>query len=287
MRVFITFAAGESYERLAEVLKDSIETFSEYDLIVYKPEDFDYKLNTDLPYQITVYKILSSIKSLELYDEVTWLDTDCLVTKNIDKIWNNKADGYPLLPSERFNNFHIWPNAKQNCQDVNFLRESKERIGVVDNDFNNSYLQSCCMVMNKSCIPFLDEVISYYDVYDNNTYPYGDESIINCMIWRDKLPNNLGDVFLCSHYFSPYIIEAVLKSKTPEEYNNLFDINHRIADNEDSFILSHGWSLARHNRIGLVNNNFENLLFLHGSKSADLHRNYLNKLKEWIDTSDK
>jgi hypothetical protein len=287
MRVFITFAAGESYERLAEVLKDSIETFSEYDLIVYKPEDFDYKLNTDSPYQITVYKILSSIKSLELYDEVTWLDTDCLVTKNIDKIWNNKADGYPLLPSERFNNFHIWPNDKQNCQDVNFLRESKERIGVVDNDFNNSYLQSCCMVMNKSCIPFLDEVISYYDVYDNNTYPYGDESIINCMIWRDKLPNNLGDVFLCSHYFSPYIIEAVLKSKTPEEYNNLFDINHRIADNEDSFILSHGWSLARHNRIGLVNNNFDNLLFLHGSKSADLHRNYLNKLKEWIDTSEK
>jgi hypothetical protein len=107
------------------------------------------------------------------------------------------------------------------------------------------------------------------------------------MIWRDKLPNNLGDVFLCSHYFSPYILELALSVKTKEEYNNLFDINHRIVDNEDTFILSHGWTLARHNRIGLVNNNFDNLLFIHGSKSVDLHRNYLNKLKEWIGTSEK
>jgi hypothetical protein len=93
------------------------------------------------------------------------------------------------------------------------------------------------------------------------------------------LPNNLGDVFLCTHYFSPYIIEAALKAKTSEEYHNLFDINHRLVDNEDTFILSHGWSLARHNRIGLVNNNFENLLFLHGSKDPNLHKQYLNSIK--------
>jgi hypothetical protein len=219
------------------------------------------------------------LKALETYDEVVWLDTDCLVTKNIDNIWSNKADGYPLLPSERFNNFNIWPSSKPNYQDINFLGLAKERIGVVENDFNNSYLQSCCMVMNKSCIPFLNEILSYYDNYDNNVYPYGDESIINCMIWRDKLPNNLGDVFLCTQYFSPYIIEAALKVKTSEEYHNLFDINHRLVDNEDTFILSHGWSLARHNRIGLVNNNFENLLFLHGSKNPNLHKQYLNSIK--------
>jgi hypothetical protein len=279
MKVFITFAAGEVYERLSEVLKDSIDRFSAYDLIVYRLEDFEDKVNTDLPYQITIYKILSSLKALESYDEVVWLDTDCVVTQYIDKIWDKKVDGYPLLPTERFNNFNIWPSSKLNYQDVNFLGKAKEKVGVVENDFNNSYLQSCCMMMNKSCIPFLNEIVKYYDDYDNNVYPYGDESIINCMIWRDKLINNLGDVFLCSHYFSPYIIEAALSAKNREEYNNLFDINYRIADNEDTFILSHGWSLARHNRIGLVNNNYGNLLFLHGTKDDKLHRRYLNSIK--------
>jgi len=278
MRSFITFAAGESYERLAEVLKESIERFSEYDLIVYKLDDFD-KVHTDSLYHITVYKILASIKALETYDEIVWLDTDCLVTKNIDRIWEKKANGYPLLPTERFNNFHIWPSDKPNYKDINFLRLAKERVDVTENDFNNSYLQSCCMMMNRTCIPFLSEILSYYNDYDSNVYPYGDESIINCMIWRDKLPNNLGDVFLCSQYFSPYIIEASLNASSKEEYQNLFDINHRIADNEDTFILSHGWSLARHNRIGLINNNFENLLFLHGNKSANIHRRYLDIIK--------
>jgi len=279
VKTFITFAYGEAYENLAKVLKDSIDKFSEYDLIVYKLEDFEDKVSIDLPYQVTVYKILSSLKSLEKYDEVVWLDNDCLVTKNIDKIWNHKADGYPLLPTERFNNFNIWPNSKSNYQDINFLSNAKEKIGVSDTDFNNSYLQSCCMVMNKTCIPFLNEILNYYNDYDNNVYPYGDESIINCMMWRDKLTNNLGDVFLCTHYFSPYIIEAALNASSKEEYQNLFDINHRIADNEDTFILTHGWSLARHNRIGLISNNFENLLFLHGNKSADVHRRYLNIVK--------
>jgi hypothetical protein len=278
MRAYITFADGEEYLKLAEVLKESINLHSNYDLIIYKLDDFN-KIHTESLYHITIYKILSSLKSLENYDEVVWLDTDCLVTRNIDKIWNNKPDGYPLLPLERFNNFKIWPSDKPNYQDVNFLGLAKEKIGVVNNDFNNVYLQSCCMVMNKTCIPFLNEILRYYDNYDNSIYPYGDESIINCMMWRDNSPNNLGDVFLCTHYFSPYIIEAVLNCKSKEEYQNLFDINYRIADNEDTFILTHGWSLSRHNRIGLMNNNFDNLLFVHGNKSSDVHRKYLNVMK--------
>ena len=150
---------------------------------------------------------------------------------------------------------------------------------ILDEFFNNSYLQACCMVFNKNCLDFFKEVLQHYQNFNSDVYPYGDESIINCMIWRDKLSNNLGDVFLCSQYFSPYIIEAALNASSKEEYQNLFDINHRIADNEDTFILSHGWSLSRHNRIGLINNNFENLLFLHGNKSANIHRRYLDIIK--------
>ena len=281
MRVFITFAAGGLYEKLSEVLKESIDRFSKYKLIIYKPEDFDIKWepeNWQSSY-VFIYKVLSCLKSLESYDEVVWLDNDCLATHNIDKIWDNNVTNYPLLPTERFNNFHIWPSEKQNYQDVNFLGEAKKRIGVVNNDFNNVYLQACCMIYNKSCQAFFEEVLDHYQSFDGQVYPYGDESIINCMMWRDKLSKNLGDVFLCSHYFSPYILEAAMNAKTKEEYHNLFDINHRIANNEDTFILTHGWSLARHNRIGLVNNNFGNILFLHGNKSVDIHRRYLKSIK--------
>ena len=289
MRTFITFAAGEQYEKLSEVLKESIDTFSEHSLLIYKPEDFDIKWEPEnwQPSYVFIYKVLSCLKALETYDEVVWLDNDCLPTYNIDKIWNNKIDNYPLLPTERFNNFHIWPNDKPNYQDPIFLKGAKERIGVIDNDFNNVYLQACCMLFNKNCVDFFKEVLHHYKDFDSNFYPYGDESIINCMMWRDKLTNNLRDVFLCSHYFSPYILELALSIKSKEEYGNLFDINHRVNDNEDTYILNHGWSLARHNRIGLVSNNFENLLFLHGSKSVELHSRYLKVLKEWIDTSEK
>ena len=281
MRKFITFAVGEQYEKLSEVLKESIKLNSKYDLIIYKTEDFNIKWEPEnwQPSYIFIYKVLSCLKALENYDEIVWLDNDCLVTKNIDKIWERKIDNYPLLPNERFNNFHIWPNEKPNYQDTNFLGDAKRIIGVIDTNFDNSYLQACCMLFNKNCVDFFKEVLHYYQNFNSDVYPYGDESIINCMIWRDKLSNNLGDVFLCTQYFSPYIIETALNTKNKEEYNNLFDINHRLVDNEDIFILTHGWSLARHNRIGLINNNFENLLFLHGSKKLHIHNKYLLLMK--------
>lgn len=280
-RVFITFAAGDLYDNLSLILKEGIESVSEYPLIIYKPEDFDIKWEPESwkPAYVYIFKVLSCLKSLETYDEVVWLDNDCLPTKKIDKIWNYKIDNYPLLPRERFDNFEVWPNSKPNYQDPNFLGSAKKSIGVTDTDFNNVYLQACCMYFNKNCASFFEEVYNRYQDFDNNVYPYGDESIINCLLWRDKLSNNLGSVFLCSHYFSPYIIEAFLNSKSSEEYANLFDINHRLLDNEDTFILSHGWTLARHNRIGLIDNNYENILFLHGSKDPNLHRQYLNCIK--------
>lgn len=280
-KVFITFAVGDQYEKLSEVLRESIDIFSEYKLVIYKPEDFDIKWEPEnwQPSYIFIYKVLSCLKALESYDEIVWLDNDCLVTKNIDKIWERKIDNYPLLPNERFNNFHIWPSEKPNYQDTNFLGGAKRIIGVTNTNFSNSYLQACCMLFNKNCVDFFKEVLHHYQDFNSDVYPYGDESIINCIIWRDKLSNNLGDVFLCTHYFSPYIIEAALKTKTSEEYNNLFDINYRINDNEDTFILKHGWSLARHNRIGLINNNFENLLFLHGAKDSNLHNRYLKSVQ--------
>ena len=99
------------------------------------------------------------------------------------------------------------------------------------------------------------------------------------MIWKNKYSDNLGDVFLCSHYFSPHTIEGFIKADNPEDYRRLFDISYRIEGVDEDFLLRHGVSKAYHNRIGLVENNFENVLFFHGSKLTDIHNGYLTLMK--------
>lgn len=281
-RVFITFAVGDQYEKLSDLLKESVELNSKYNLIIYKSEDFniEYKPESWKPGYIFIYKVLSCLKALETYDEVVWLDNDCLVTKNIDKIWERKIDNYPLLPKHRFYNFETWPHGKTDYCDSNFLKEGKQKVALIDNNFNNLYLQACCMFFNKNCQNFFSEVLDYYNDYSNVEFPHGDETIINLLIWKNKHLDNLGDVFLCTHYFSTYVIEGFIKSKDSEEYRRLFDISFRSDSvDEDGFILNHGVSLANHNRIGLIKNNFDNLLFFHGSKRLDVHNKYLSLMK--------
>ncbi len=279
-RTFVTFAVGEIYEKLSKVLESSINSFSEYKLIIYKPEDFDIEYKPELwdgPRSINFsYKILSCLKALENYDEVVWLDNDCVVTYNIDKIWNYKVENYPLLPKHRFYNFEVWPHAKVNHRDPNLLKIAKEKIGV-DSDFDNIYLQACCMLFNKNCKSFLDEIMYYYKDYDSSIYPFGDETIINLLIWKNKYKLNLGDVFLCSYYFSSNKINEFINLKKSDDYPKIFD---RQSYNNNECVLSC--------RLGLINNNFDNILFLHGSKSESLHNSFLinminkNKSKRYL-----
>jgi len=277
-RTFVTFSVGDEYMRISEVLKKSIEGFSEYSLKIFGIEDFEMEYRPDLwkPGYIYIYKILSCIKALEEHDEVVWLDNDCLATRNIDKIWDMKPDGYPLLPKHRFQNFETWPHIKTDYSDPSVMSKGKLRVGVSDG-FENSYLQACCMLFDRSCIGFLIDVLGYFFGYDNEDFPYGDESIINLLMWKRRLGKSLGDVFLCSYYFSPYFLDEFIKSKSAQQYQDLFDISKRIQEvDEDGVILSHGASLARHNRLGLLRNNFDRVLFFHGSKSVELHERYLN-----------
>jgi hypothetical protein len=281
-RAFITFAVGDDYIRLSQVLKKSIESFSEYPIKSFGVEDFDLEYRPDLwkPGYIYIYKVLSCIKALEEYDEVVWLDNDCLATDNIDKIWDMDIEGYPLLSKHRFQNFDVWPHFKTDYSDPSIMVEGKVRVGV-SGEFDNSYLQACCMFFDRGCLEFFKEVIGYFEDYDNVYFPYGDESIINLIRWRDNLSKDLGDVFLCSYYFSPYFLDEFIKSTDSGMYQDLFDISKRLEGvNEDGIILAHGASLARHNRVGLIRNNFEDILFFHGSKSTELHDRYLSLMIE-------
>jgi hypothetical protein len=281
-RAYITFADGELYESLAGVLDESIMMFSEYPLIIYRKYDLGLNADDDLSKSGYKYKLLACLKSLELYDEVVWLDTDCLVTSNIDKIWFEswRIEDYPLLPKHRFFNSVIWLANRPNYNDPNFIKPAKDRVGITEHSFENVYLQACFMFFNKECRNFFKEAISYYDGYDSNVFQFGDETILNCMIWK-RFGYNLGSVFLCSCYHSPDFLESVIKTKNRDEYKSLFD-RSVFNTGYGYYTWSEHMSSDRSNPFPLpiLENNFENIMFFHGSKDPILHRHYLSCMKE-------
>ena len=259
-RTFITFSYGDLNDQLLHRLKFSLDKFSNYELQVYREKDFDIKYNTSDPefWQSGngyVFKVLSCLKALEQYDEVVWIDTDCLVTNYIDKIWFEswRLNNFPLLPKYRFSMFG---NNSSNIevpmtiQVEKSLDKVKDIIPFTERIF---YSQACFMYFNKSCRSFFEEVLSYLNNFNKEIFPYkifdhsggvGDESIINFLFWKYNFTDNLGEIFLCSHYFN-YSLENTIKNKNREN----FSINLSILPER---------------------NNFENILFFHGTKSIEL-----------------
>lgn len=289
-RSFITFSHGEVSDSLCERLNQSINICSKYPLKVYKKSDFIIMDNEEEGEDFwasgnglkgSIYKILSCLEALEEFDEVVWLDTDCIASHNIDKVWDYKPNDFPLIPKHRFYNFVNWPHAKMDWRHPGILTSAKKIIGCEDNQFENTYLQTCMMVFNKSCKDFYDQVLEYFNVFDKEAFPYGDETIINVLIWKNKFNQNLGDVFLCSYYFSPYIIKS-FNEISKEDYPKLFDPDYKNIIPEgidEDFILSYGKTKSEHNRITLINNNFDDVLFFHGNKSPDLADQFIEYLK--------
>lgn len=260
-RTFITFSEGESNNNLMERLRKSITQFSNYDLKVYNRNDFDLDYDTSDPEFWKsglgyIYKVLSCIKALEEYDEVVWIDTDCLATNYIDKIWfeNWRLDKFPLLPKYRFSMFGQ-NTAKfervMNVSDPNFLKSGKEKVGChrFDRDF---YSQACLMFFNKSCLGFFEEALSYFTNYNKDFFPLGDESIMNCLFWKYNYTDSLGEIFLCSQFMSTGLT-TFIQNNNRENFKNTLSIIP-------------------------IENKFENILFLHGSKSIDVVDKLLNCL---------
>jgi hypothetical protein len=262
MKTFITFSDGYLNDELTKVLQESISTFSKYPLKVYKKEDFDVQYDTNDPTFWSsgkgyVYKILSCLKALEEYDEVVWIDTDCVVTNYIDKIWFEswRINSYPLLPKYRFNVFKKELSNGMDLPDVSeswFLENGKNKVGVytVERKF---YSQACFMFFNNSCKNFLEETLGYFNDYDSDCFPNGDESIINCLLWKYKFNDSLGDIFLCSHFFGYYMMHII----SINERDRFMDINYTPSQNI-----------------------FENILFLHGNKNPMFANEILKSLIE-------
>jgi hypothetical protein len=268
-RAFITFSEGDHYNKLTEYLKQTLDKFSNYDLVVYKLKDLEdlfkvsesdwsgegeVKQNSQNFSQhnpiVYIYKILSCIKALEYYDEIVWIDTDCIVNHNIDDVWNRFKDveDYPLLP--KYKNY-MWINSPHHISDVrdpDFNKNGKEYFEIESVSDDSFYLQACFMLINKNCLGFLEEVVRHFDNFNAELFPCGDETIINLMLWKYKKTNNLGNNFLCSYYFG-YSLDLFINLNGPEEFTNLCSLIPK-------------------------DNNYNEILFFHGTKDIEV-TNYL------------
>lgn len=259
-RAFITFSFGYNNDELSKILLKSINTFSRfYDLKIYTPLDFEDDLDYKNPdfwksSYCYIYKVLSCLKSLETFDEVVWLDTDIIATHNIDKIWDKFKDleDYPLLPKERFANFNIY-DIHQVPEDTenDYFKKISTFFGI-DYDIKNRYLMACCMIFNRKSTNFFSEVLKNFERYDKEIMLYGDESIINGLLWQKQKKNNLGNVFICSQYFN-YSLKNYITLEAPEDYCKIFSKKSN-------------------------DNIFYDVLFFHGQKELKISNFLLNNL---------
>ena len=277
-RTYVTFSEGDDYKDICNILVEGISNFSQYDILVYSASDFDEVWDIENWPQGYSYKfkIMSCLKALRYYDEVIWLDSDVVVTSDIDLLWEKKVDNYPLLPKYRFDNFIRWPQSKGDMRNHWELSEGKQKVGLDHTDFENGYYQACAMLMNRACESFLKDVLSYFYDFDSLCFPFGDETIINLLLWKYRHRNNLGDVFLCTHYFSPSHIIRAIDTDSPQSYQDLFNPN--IVDPvEEGLLIGDTDNYRVHNRLGVIDCS-KKPLFFHGSKSVDLHRYILNHI---------
>lgn len=252
-RCFITFAEGENYQKLANILKESIDINSEYKLKIYQKKDFaqDYDLRAPKKF---IYKILCCLDAIKYYDEVVFIDCDAVATRNIDKIWfeSYRLKEYPLLPLSRFNIFD------EKCIDqkkYTFLNnEALQYFNILAEKWY--YRQACFLFFNKKSIDFFNLVLEYFKIENFiNIFHFEDETIINCLLIKYNYNDNLGDIFLCSYYFNN-ILDEYLKIQNREDYLQIFK------------------------RFSISYNNYENILFFHGSKDCELHNKYLRLMKK-------
>ena len=266
-RCFVSFyyEAGDSlYSELLHILKISIGTFSNYDIIIYNEHDFnEYDIpsrdNFNNPY-IYRWKYFSIKKCLESYDEVIWLDSDIIVNHKIDEIWEyfTLIDGFPILHSSRFSNY-INPPRKDGVTD---LKYSPYLANILDN-FNcdtvvTEWKQACVLLFNKTCNHIIDELIYYLNI------GVEDEHLLNLFYNYYKPHHTISGLFVCSHFFGVNILIHNMVRFDKSAYNNFMDTYVGYVYGEN------GLCIDTYGPMKLKIDNFDKILFWHGAKSLEV-----------------
>lgn len=216
---FVTFCT-ENYVNILDCLIDSVLEFSKYEITVFSI-NFDYKhdnnrvkskridLNTVDYYNICKSKIISSINND--YDVGLVLDSDMIVTKDIDSIFDENMDkiinsDFPLFakhPHDPFSNPHhhaintikIFTNKKPKMKYVyaSFLFSQK----------NKWFLNEVLNEMEKNRVNGEDEIVinallTKYEVnYDigYNYLPNGTDTLVNNYL-NEQMSEELHQTYL-------------------------------------------------------------------------------------------
>lgn len=266
-RCYVLFCDQKYYQYMKNVLT-LLDEFSEYKVLAYTvnflPTDhfknvtfkrvnddnlFEYqttgknyliKDNWDKNMYMCFNKINIIIESLKTgFDEFVYLDVDTFPTQNINDIFEIARKGldYPILP--RYEHEIMIYGDRGNPIVEDGYDETKtlewwliEKLGLIGKYERTHYRQSCFFYYNKKCKSFWEEcckIISNDEIFKNQNEFFGDESIINVLLWERS----------GVEYFDGQHIKHVMDGdqfKTFEKVDDFF----RELQNNDKLWLLHG-----------------------------------------------
>ena len=217
-RAYVVCAVGQKYINSTEGLIKSINKYSNFPIILYYSDgvvNYEYPnliiqpFNTNKKLIDSEYsnKLLTTLKSevtlgcLKNYnvDVVVMLDSDIIVTPNIDNIfkeYESEIENYPLFIKYSWDIISVLGRPLVSDYIKQYIDSNNPKIYAIC---------SCTCIANKNCLSFLEDwkyycedsnLIKYH--YDTNKeiyFDFNDESIANALLWKYNatkvLPTNL------------------------------------------------------------------------------------------------
>lgn len=219
-KAYIICAVGQKYIDSTEGLIKSLDLYSKYPVILYYSNGtvtYNYKNLILQPLKnkktlenshhtgklFTTLKAEVTLNSLKNYnvDTIVMLDSDIIVTPNIDKIfeeYESQLENYPIFIKYSWDIINIM--GRPLVSDY-----IKDYIGVNNVPQKIFAICSCTCIANKNCISFLEDWKAYcedehlikyhYETNKDIYYDFNDESIANALLWKYNatkvLPTNL------------------------------------------------------------------------------------------------
>ena len=233
---FITLTNGnERYKHLVGVLVESVLEFTPYEIEVFGVNT-DYKHSSsrviskriNLEHENFETICFSKIKSCIMsdFDTTIHLDSDIVVSPEIVNVFNllseNDSIKFPL---------HPWDGINQRIIDcINYIGATEK---------TQPYVHAATFIFNKKAKDFLNESfeISQKMLRDGFSPINQDETIFNCLLWKNKIKNWFVD---CYDPYHEYFKSTIGLSEQDKEKFICSNPYSEIENFKTNFYLSHG-----------------------------------------------
>lgn len=280
MNYFVTHS-DKNYVEVAEKLFESLKWHSNYKILYYTV-NFKYKnaFSNVIPIYYETDSELDRINLLFLKSKICntslkqgnnnfcYVDADCIAIENCDEIFNDtkKITSYPLLGENchqyMMSNGKGDPFLSDGGIDLNLCLEAKflKKLNIPVNKRTSLYRPTNVLLFNNKCHTIMDEWQKI--CYNGHTIknweeftPFHEETVLNCLLWKDDLCDNLGQVSIN--------IPSVINNRIfvePKELNNFINA-YKNPQDEDVYCGTF-CKIPSKKKIS-------NIRFLHGKVSED------------------